>query len=174
MLPRFPAGKGMREIGSKRKGKRGKEEFLKGKCNQGHNIASLVSIDGRGDENAFSGSSGTCCFLLGVPRSGFGTLTDTTAFDSAVFLFAEKHHSGLRLFLLEGRKFGEVNWCEAVAVVELIKLTDGSLVTAFAKFLPAFLEDELLGKRSAVAANAAIDVKDQLCEGASSVKQLME
>jgi len=34
MLPRFPAGKGMREIGSKRKGKRGKEEFLKGKCNQ--------------------------------------------------------------------------------------------------------------------------------------------
>jgi len=35
MLPRFPAGKGTREIGSKRKGKRGKEEFLKGKCNQG-------------------------------------------------------------------------------------------------------------------------------------------
>jgi len=34
MLPRFPAGKGTREIGSKRKGKRGKEEFLKGKCNQ--------------------------------------------------------------------------------------------------------------------------------------------
>jgi len=34
MLPRFPAGKGKREIGSKRKGKRGKEEFLKGKCNQ--------------------------------------------------------------------------------------------------------------------------------------------
>ena len=35
MLPRFPAGAGTREIGSKRKGKRGKEEFLKGKCNQG-------------------------------------------------------------------------------------------------------------------------------------------
>jgi len=35
MLPHFPAGKGIREIGSKRKGKRGKEEFLKGKCNQG-------------------------------------------------------------------------------------------------------------------------------------------
>jgi len=34
MLPRFPAGKGKQEIGSKRKGKRGKEEFLKGKCNQ--------------------------------------------------------------------------------------------------------------------------------------------
>jgi len=34
MLLHFPAGKGMREIGSKRKGKRGKEEFLKGKCNQ--------------------------------------------------------------------------------------------------------------------------------------------
>jgi len=38
MLPRFPAGKGIREIGSKRKEKRGKEEFLKGKCNQGHCI----------------------------------------------------------------------------------------------------------------------------------------
>jgi len=39
MLPRFPAGKGIREIGSKRKGKRGKEEFLKGKCNQaGHHF----------------------------------------------------------------------------------------------------------------------------------------
>jgi len=35
MLPCFPAGKGTREIGSKRKGKRGKDEFLKGKCNQG-------------------------------------------------------------------------------------------------------------------------------------------
>jgi len=35
MLPRFPAGKGTQEIGSKRKGKQGKEEFLKGKCNQG-------------------------------------------------------------------------------------------------------------------------------------------
>ena len=35
MLPRFPAGAGTQEIGSKRKGKRGKEEFLKGKCNQG-------------------------------------------------------------------------------------------------------------------------------------------
>jgi len=35
MLPRFPAGTGTRETGSKRKGKRGKEEFLKGKWNQG-------------------------------------------------------------------------------------------------------------------------------------------
>jgi len=34
MLPRFPAGTGTQEIGSKRKGKGGKEEFLKGKCNQ--------------------------------------------------------------------------------------------------------------------------------------------
>jgi len=40
MLPHFPAGKGTREIGSKRKGKRGKEEFLKGKCNQGQNMPS--------------------------------------------------------------------------------------------------------------------------------------
>jgi len=121
-----------------------------------------VCIDGRGDENAFGGSSRTGCFLLGVAGSGFGTLIDTTAFDRAVFLFAKKHHSGLRLFLLERHKFGEVNWCEAVAVVELIKLTNGSLVAAFTKFLPAFLEDELLSKRSAVAANAAIDIEDQL------------
>ena len=34
MLPRFPAGAGTLETGSKRKGKRGKEEFLKRKCNQ--------------------------------------------------------------------------------------------------------------------------------------------
>jgi len=34
MLPRFPAGTRNREIGSKRKGKRGKAEFLKRKCNQ--------------------------------------------------------------------------------------------------------------------------------------------
>jgi len=34
MFPRFPVGAGTQEIGSKRKGKRGKEEFLKGKCNQ--------------------------------------------------------------------------------------------------------------------------------------------
>jgi len=34
MLPHFPAGAGTQEIGSKRKEKRGKEEFLKGKCNQ--------------------------------------------------------------------------------------------------------------------------------------------
>jgi len=39
MLPHFPAGKGIREIGSKRKGKRGKEEFLKGKCNQDEGCA---------------------------------------------------------------------------------------------------------------------------------------
>jgi len=34
MLPHFPAGKGNREIRSKRKGNGGKEEFLKGKYNQ--------------------------------------------------------------------------------------------------------------------------------------------
>jgi len=34
MLARFPAGAGTREMGSKRKGKRGKEEFLDRKCNQ--------------------------------------------------------------------------------------------------------------------------------------------
>jgi len=34
MLPRFPAGAGTQETGSKRKGKWGKEELLKGKCNQ--------------------------------------------------------------------------------------------------------------------------------------------
>jgi len=39
MLPRFPAGAGTREIGSKRKGKRGKEEFLNGKCNQAVGIS---------------------------------------------------------------------------------------------------------------------------------------
>jgi len=49
-----------------------------------------------------------------------------------------------------------------VTVVELIKLFNGSLVAAFTKFLPAFLEDELLGERSAVAANAVIDIEDQL------------
>ena len=31
----FSAGAGTQETGSKRKGKRGKQEFLKGKCNQG-------------------------------------------------------------------------------------------------------------------------------------------
>jgi len=41
MLPRFPAGAGTREIGSKRKRKREKEEFLKGKCNQGHQMAAF-------------------------------------------------------------------------------------------------------------------------------------
>ena len=49
-------------------------------------------------------------------------------------------------------------------VVELIELIDGSLVAAFTKFLSAFLEDELLGKQSAVVANAAIDIEDQLCK----------
>jgi len=49
-------------------------------------------------------------------------------------------------------------------VVELIELINGSLVAAFTKFLSAFLEDELLGKRNAVAANAVIDIKDQLCK----------
>jgi len=53
---------------------------------------------------------------------------------------------------------------EPVVAVELIELIDGSLVAAFTKFLSAFLEDELLGKRSAVAANAAIDIEDQLCK----------
>jgi len=49
-------------------------------------------------------------------------------------------------------------------VVELIKLIDGSLVATFTEFLLAFLEDELLGERSAVAANAVIDIEDQLCK----------
>jgi len=49
-------------------------------------------------------------------------------------------------------------------VVELIELFNGSLVTPFTKFLPAFLKDELLGEQSAVAANAVIDIEDQLCK----------
>jgi len=129
-----------------------------------HNIAFLMGIDGCGDENAFGRGSRTGCFLLGKAGSSLGTLVDTTAFDSAVFLFAKKHHSGLGLLLLERRKFGEVNRCEAVAVVELIELINGSLVAAFSEFLSAFLEDEQLGKRSAVAANAVIDIEDQLCK----------
>jgi len=34
MLPHFPAGAGTREMGSKRKGKRGQDEFLERKHNQ--------------------------------------------------------------------------------------------------------------------------------------------
>jgi len=49
-------------------------------------------------------------------------------------------------------------------MVELIELINGSLVVAFIEFLSAFLEDELLGERSAVAANAVIDIKNQLCK----------
>jgi len=73
MLPRFPAGKGTREIGSKRKGKRGKEEFLKGKCNQGHqlptddtsnsqqswlNIGNIPSPAGVREDGTFEGLDG--------------------------------------------------------------------------------------------------------------------
>ena len=118
----------------------------------GHHVAFLVSIDGRGDEDAFGRGRGTGGFLLGKVRSGLGTLVDTTAFDSAVFLFAKKH------------KFGKVNGRKAVMMVELIELINGSLVVAFIEFLSAFLEDELLGERSAVAANAVIDIKNQLCK----------
>jgi len=49
-------------------------------------------------------------------------------------------------------------------MVELIELINGSLVAALTKILSAFLEDELLGERSAVAANATIDIEDQLCK----------
>jgi len=35
-------------------------------------------------------------------------------------------------------------------VVELIELINGSLVAALTEFLSAFLEDELLGERSAI------------------------
>jgi len=66
----------------------------------GHHIAFLVSIDGHGDEDAFGGGSGTGCFLFGKARLGLGTLVDTTAFDSAIFLFAKEHHGNLRLLLL--------------------------------------------------------------------------
>jgi len=75
MLPRFPAGAGTREIGFKRKGKQGKEEFLKGKCNQGcrHegslNAVHVVPVEAclpqvylsyKGDWDAFVGSSSSC------------------------------------------------------------------------------------------------------------------
>ena len=49
-------------------------------------------------------------------------------------------------------------------MVELIKLIKGSLVAALTKFLSAFLEDELMGKRSAAAGNTIIDIEDQLCK----------
>ena len=65
-----------------------------------------MGIDGGGDEDAFVGGSGTGGFLLGKVGSGLGTFVDTTAFDSVVFLFAKKHHSGLRLLLFQRRKFG--------------------------------------------------------------------
>jgi len=42
ILPRFPAGAGTQEMGSKRNRKQGKEEFLKGKCNQGQHIPRLI------------------------------------------------------------------------------------------------------------------------------------
>jgi len=55
MLPRFPAGKGKQEIGSKRKGKQGKEEFLKGKCNQADGHLSRLCA------GSVSGGDTPCC-----------------------------------------------------------------------------------------------------------------
>jgi len=49
-------------------------------------------------------------------------------------------------------------------MVELIELIKGSLVAALTELLSAILEDEMLGKRSAMAANAVIEIEDQLCK----------
>jgi len=49
-------------------------------------------------------------------------------------------------------------------IIELIKLIKCSFIVALTKLLSAFLEDELLGEQGAMAANAVIDIKDQLCE----------
>jgi len=138
-----------------------------------HHIAFLVGIDGRCDEDAFGRGSGAGGFLFGEVGSGLGTLADTTVFDSAIFLFTKEHHSGLRLLLLQGHKFGKVNGHKAVVMVELIELINGNLVAAHAECPWAFLENELLGKQSTVAANAAIDVEDQSCKDRGQFCQMV-
>jgi len=55
----------------------------------------------------------------------------------------------------------------AVAKIEVhckVVMEVAASFICFAEFLSAFLEDELLGKQSAVAANAAVNMEDQLCK----------
>jgi len=78
----------------------------------GHHVAFLVGIDGRGDEDAVSGGSGTGSSLFG--KAGLSLGTDTTAFDSAVFLLAKEHHGSFAFFFSRGtsldRSMGLKQW----------------------------------------------------------------